>query len=89
MDAALCPRSRMSKILWKLREVLARRKISNKALAKKMNVHETTISRIKSLETLPAIGNDAVEEYRSAITDLSEERFGICKLSELVELVEE
>lgn len=81
--------SDVSRVTWKLREVLARRKITNKALAEKMVIHPTNISRLKSRDTLPAIGNEEIERFRVAITDLSGEQFGVCTLSELVGLQED
>ncbi len=88
MDAVLMP-SDVSKVTWKLREVLARRKITNKALAEKVGLHPTNISRLKSRDTLPAIGNEDIERFRVAITELSAEQFGVCTLSELIELEED
>lgn len=79
----------VSRVNWKLREVLARRKITNKALAEKMGVHPTNISRLKSRDTLPAIGSEEIERFRIAITDLSREQFGVCTLSELINLEED
>lgn len=88
MDAVLLS-SDVSKVKWKLREVLARRRITNKALAKKLGIHPTNISRIKSRDLLPAIGGDEIERYRVAITELSADGFGVCTLSELIELEED
>lgn len=78
----------VSRVTWKLREVLARRRITNKALAEKMGVHPTNISRLKNRDTLPAIGSDEIERFRVAITELSPEEFGTCTLSELIGLEE-
>ena len=88
MNAVLIP-SEVSKVSWKLREVLARRKITNKALAEKVGLHPTNISRLKSRDTLPAIGSEDIERFRIAITELSKEPFGVCTLSELIELEED
>ena len=87
MIAVLSPPT-VSEIAWKLRQVLAARKISNKALAEKLEQHPTSVSRLKMQDTLPAIGNDAIEQIRVAITELSSKDFGVCTLSELVELKE-
>jgi DNA-binding Xre family transcriptional regulator len=65
---------------------MARRKITNKALAEKLGSHQVSISRLKAQDTLPAIGGEEVERIRVAINDLSQARFGICNLSELVGL---
>ena len=78
-----------ARVLWKLREVLARRKITNNALAEKIGLHPVNISRLKSRNTLPAIGSEAIERFRVAITELSRETFGVCTLSELIELEED
>lgn len=83
---AVFERSKVGRITWKLREVLARRKITNKALAAEMGVHATHISRIKSRDTLPAIGSEEIERFLTAINALSSEEFGVCNLSELVGL---
>lgn len=88
MNAILTPHD-ASKVTWKLREVLARRKITNKALAEKVGLHPTNISRLKSRDTLPAIGSEDIERFRVAITDLSKDVFGVCTLSELIELKED
>jgi putative transcriptional regulator len=88
MDAVFNPPD-VSRVTWKLREVLARRKVTNKALAEKMGVHPTNISRLKSRDTLPAIGNEEIERFRVAITELSQESFGVCTLSELIGLEED
>jgi putative transcriptional regulator len=79
----------VGKVVWKLREVMARRRITNKALAENLGLHPTNISRIKSRDTLPAIGGEEIERYRSAITDLSAESFPPCTLGELISLNEE
>jgi len=51
--------------------------------------HPTNISRLKSRDTLPAIGSEDIERFRVAITDLSKDVFGVCTLSELIELKED
>ncbi|MBD1857707.1 MULTISPECIES: helix-turn-helix domain-containing protein [Leptolyngbya] len=79
----------VSRIIWKLRETLARRRVTNKALADEIGLHPTNVSRLKNRDTLPAIGSDDIERIRVAITKLSSEEFGVCTLSELVELKED
>jgi putative transcriptional regulator len=79
----------VSRIVWKLRETLARRRVTNKALADEIGIHATNVSRLKTRDTLPAIGSDDVEKIRLAITKLSAQDFGVCTLSELIELREE
>lgn len=79
---------KVSKVSWKLRQVLADRKLTNKALADKLGIHPTSVSRLKSQDILPAIGGDEIEKIRVAIAQLSQEKYGTCTLSELVKLEE-
>lgn len=88
MNAVLM-QSDVSKVSWRLRQVLAHRKITNKALAEKIGKHPTTIARLKAQDALPEIGNEAIEEIRVAITALSKEKFGVCTLAELIYLEED
>jgi putative transcriptional regulator len=88
MNAVLHPLD-VSRVAWKLRQVLADRKITNKALAGKLGVHPTSISRLKSQDVLPAIGGDEIEKIRLAITELSQPDLGGCTLSELIKLEED
>ncbi len=85
MNAVLL-RSEVGKVSWLLRETMARRKITNKALAEKLGKHPVSIARLKAQDTLPEIGSAAIEEIRVAITDLSKEGFGACTFSELIGL---
>lgn len=87
MDAVLL-RSEVGGVSWLLRETMARRKITNKALAAKLGKHPVTVARLKAQDTLPEIGNTAIEEIRVAINDLSKEGFGVCLFSELIQLEE-
>ncbi len=87
MDAVIDLQN-MGKVVWKLREVMARRKVSNKALAEKMGIHPTNISRIKAKDTLPAIGSEEIDHYIKALTELSSEDFGACTFDELIEWVD-
>jgi putative transcriptional regulator len=79
----------VSKVRWKLREVMARRKITNRALASELQVHPTSISRLKTQDVLPEIGGEALRSLINAINKLSIAGFGSCTLPELIELVEE
>lgn len=76
----------VGKVSWLLRETMARRKITNKALAESLGSHPVSISRLKAQDTLPAIGGEEIERIRAAITSLSQGSFGVCLLSELVRL---
>lgn len=85
MDAVLM-QPEVSKVSWLLRQAMAHRKVTNKALAERLGKHPTTIARLKAQDTLPEIGNAAIEEIRVAITELSKEKFGVCPLAELLHL---
>jgi putative transcriptional regulator len=43
-------------IRWRLREIMARQRMTNKRLAELMDVHPNTISNLKNQDTLPHIG---------------------------------
>ena len=78
-----------SVVKWKLREVMARRRITNKALADELQAHPTSISRIKTQDILPEIGGEALGRLIDGINKLSLEDYGDCTLEELTELVAE
>jgi len=80
---------RVSKVLWKLREVMARRRITNKALADELNVHPTSISRLKTQDVLPEIGGETLAELINAINKLNISDYGACTLAELIEIIAE
>ena len=77
----------VSKVRWKLREVMARRKITNKALSDELRVHPTSISRLKTQDVLPEIGGETLRQLINAINKLSIEGYSSCTLPELIELV--
>ncbi|MDF5719641.1 MAG: helix-turn-helix transcriptional regulator [Rhizonema sp. PD37] len=52
----------MSAVRWKLRQMMADRRITSKALAKAVGVHKNTVSRWKDCDEMPKI--DA-EELKS------------------------
>ena len=79
----------MARIVWKMRQVMADRKITNKSLADCLKKHPTGISRLKGQDELPAIGSEEIERIRKAINELSSPNYGECKLSELVQLEED
>lgn len=76
----------VGKVRWKLRTVMADRKITNKALAKELDMNPVSISKLKSNDDLPEIGGDALAKICEAITKLSERN---CDLEELIEYVSE
>ena len=81
-------KSEVGKVHWRLRQTMAHRKVTNKALAERLGKHPTTIARLKAVDILPEIGGETIEQIRIAISDLSQENFGVCSLSELVQLEE-
>lgn len=88
--SALLLASDVGKVKWKLREALARRKVTNAALAEKIGRHPTAVSRLKSQDILPAIGGEEISKICDAITELTvDNSFGPCSLSELIELDDE
>lgn len=85
----LKPATAMARIVWKMRQVMADRKITNRGLADQLKKHPTGISRLKGQDELPAIGSDEIERIRTAINELSSPDYGECKLSELVKIEED
>ncbi len=80
---------KVSVVRWKLREVMARRRITNKALATELNVHPTSISRLRTQDVLPEIGGEVLGRLIDGINKLTIEGYGDCTLEELTELVSE
>mgnify|MGYP001801510768 CR=1 FL=1 len=69
----------MAFIRWKLRSVMAERKISNSALGKAVGKHETTISRLRQRDLLPASIQiifhltEAMARYKVSVNALADE----------------
>ena len=80
---------KVSIVRWKLREVMARRRITNKALAIELDVHPTSISRLRTQDVLPEIGGEVLGRLIDGINKLTVEGYGDCTLEELIELVSE
>ncbi len=80
-------RRKMSVVRWKLREVMARRRITNKALAIELDVHPTSISRLRTQDVLPEIGGEVLGRLIDGINKLTVEGYGDCTLEELIELI--
>ncbi|MCC0175817.1 helix-turn-helix transcriptional regulator [Waterburya agarophytonicola K14] len=59
---------------WKLREVMARAKITNRELAAELKVHETSVSRMKTADTMPRIDGDTLENLCNCLTKLYKEK---------------
>ena len=45
---------------WRLGEVMARARITNRELAKVVGLHESSVSRMKTAETMPRIDGEAL-----------------------------
>ena len=88
LEAVQNHQAKVSIIRWKLREVMARRRISNKALAEAMGLHYTSIGRAKSQDIMPELGGETLAKYIDVINRLSADQYGICSLEELIEYEE-
>lgn len=67
-------------IRWRLREIMARQRMTNKRLADLMGVHPNAISRIKNQDTLPQIGGETLDALC---------KFLECTPSDLIEYIPE
>jgi putative transcriptional regulator len=76
-------------VRWKLRECMARRKVTNVGLGLAVKAHPTSIARLKAQDTLPEIGNDRIEQIRMAIEKLSGKVYGPCSAHELLEVLDD
>ena len=65
-------------IRWKLREVMARKKVTNRALAKSLGMHEGSISRLKGLDEMPQIDGKTLSKLCQILD---------CSLFDLIEEV--
>jgi len=81
MSAALCEPS-VSKVRWKLRAVMADRKITNKALAELLGMNPVSISKLRTTDDMPEIGGEAIARICDGIAQLSGKR---CTLFDLTE----
>ena len=59
---------------WKLREIMARGKITNRELAHAMGVHETSVSRMKTADTMPRIDGHTLNHLCQALTNLFKQK---------------
>ncbi|MGB5712241.1 MAG: helix-turn-helix transcriptional regulator [Waterburya sp.] len=74
---------------WKLREVMARAKITNRELAEALCVHDTTVSRMKTTDTMPRIDGNTLDNLCNCLLRLYEEKGidGIVMPSDLFEFI--
>lgn len=75
---------RVGKVRWKLRSVMADRKITNKALAEAVTMNPVSISKLKNADNFPEIGGDTLAKLCDAITALSGDS---CTPSDLIEYI--
>lgn len=54
-------------LYWKLREIMARKKITNRELAKRLGLHETSIARLKASDTMPRINGKSLKNICRAL----------------------
>jgi putative transcriptional regulator len=59
---------------WRLREVMARGKITNRELAQELGRHEGSISRMKNAEQMPRIDGIELNDLCNALTKLFHSR---------------
>jgi putative transcriptional regulator len=69
---------------WKMSELMARHKVTGKAMALFLGLSEPTIGRWRNSETMPAIGGDRLEGIAAAISALSKTKVKI-KIMDLIE----
>ena len=48
-------------IRWRLREIMARQRMTNKRLSELMGVHPNAISSLKNQDNMPRIGGDTLD----------------------------
>lgn len=63
-----------SMLRWRLREVMARGRITNRELADRLHKHETSISRMKNSDTMPRMDGDELNSLCKALTTIFRER---------------
>ncbi len=59
---------------WKLREVMARVKMTNRELAQVLGVHETSVSRMKTADTMPRIDGDTLNHLCNSLNHIYRDR---------------
>lgn len=72
-------------IRWKLAEIMARYKITSKALANALKLSPTSVSNMKNSSYLPELGSDRICQVSKALTDLSGTRITPFDLMEFIE----
>jgi putative transcriptional regulator len=60
-------RTQILAIRWRLREIMARGKMTNRELATKIGMHENSVSKLKTQDTLPRIGGETLNDICKAL----------------------
>jgi putative transcriptional regulator len=66
MSAGLMP------TMWRLNELMARHRVSGKALADELGISTNAVSALRTAETMPKINGDRLDQIAAALTTLSE-----------------
>ena len=64
----MLPSKTKTMIRWKLRELMAKYKITNRQLAEALDKHETSISRIKTSDTMPRLDGEQLNDICQGLT---------------------
>lgn len=59
-----------SMIRWRLRELMSRYRISNRDLAEALGRHETSVSRLKSGDSMPRLNGKELSQLCDALTQV-------------------
>jgi len=63
-----------SMLRWRMREIMARGRITNRELAQRLHRHETSISRMKNAVTMPKMDGEELNDLCNALTQLLREK---------------
>lgn len=74
----------VGRIRWKLRVIMADRRIANKALAEVVGMNPVSISKLKNTDELPEIGGETLAKLCDGIAKLSSLP---CYPSDLIEYI--
>ena len=72
-------------IRWRLAEIMARYRISNKALVEALGLSPTAISNLKNASSLPELNSDKLCNISGALSELSGVRITPFDLMEYIE----
>jgi DNA-binding Xre family transcriptional regulator len=75
----------MTQVKWKLRELMARHKITNVQLAEYLGISKTAMSDLRRADTLPRIDGDRLISIAKGLSELSGEETTIFDLMEVTE----